>query len=123
MRSVFLILVFLSLHLGCSSGQKGQTSSPAPTVKSQTPTAKAVETEKVSPDDVACKLGNETRTLKIENSQPSGCKLFYSNFSDKDPVAWSFFGRNHCDQTRDRIQAKLEAANYKCGGYSESPKK
>lgn len=124
MRNVFLILMFLNIHLGCSSGPKTEPNSQNPAVKSQqAPIAKTDETVKPSNDDIACKLGSETRMLRIENSQPKGCKLFYSNFSDKDPVASSALGRKHCDQKRDRIQAKLEDGGYKCGGYSETPKK
>jgi hypothetical protein len=116
MRNVFLILIFLNLQLGCSSEQKSQVTSPSPAVKSpQTPPAKAEEKVKTINDDIACKLGSETRTLKIESSQPKGCKLFYSTFNEKEPVAWSHLGPTHCNQVRDRIQAKLEDGGFKCG--------
>lgn len=119
--NIFSLGVCMALIFGCSSQQKKQSdmASSAPTQQVTTaaqvgqPGASA-KAELQKKDELACKRDQETRTLKLEGSQPKGCKLFYSNHSSKDPVAWSDVAKTHCEQVRDRIRGKLEEAGFKC---------
>lgn len=72
--------------------------------------------------ELACQREQEIRTLQVADSQPKGCKLFYSSHSSKDAVAWSHMGNTHCEQVRDRIRGRLEEAGFKCSAeQAQSP--
>jgi hypothetical protein len=60
--------------------------------------------------------------MEIDKSQPAGCELKYSRFSEKDPVAWSFKGPTHCEKVRDQIKNTLEGAGFKCEPSADSSK-
>jgi len=120
--NIFLLGACTVLIFGCSIPQKKQTGTESPTgipiqqmaivtQPSQAVTPAKIETQN---NELACKLDQEIRTLKVEGSQPKGCKLFYSNYSSKDAVAWSHIGNNYCEQVRDQIRGKLEEAGFKC---------
>jgi len=123
--NIFLLGACTVLILGCSNPQKKQTDPASPTgapaqqlvtpstatQSGQMATPAKVEVQK---NELACKRDQETRTLKVEGSQSKGCKLFYSNYSSKDAIAWSHMGNIHCEQVRDRIRGKLEEAGFKC---------
>lgn len=110
--NIFLLGACAILMFGCSTKQtKQETAAPAVASAKQVVATAKVEAQK---NEFACKRDSETRTLKVEGGQPNGCKLYYSNHSSKDPVAWSEKSNTHCEQVRSRIQGKLEEAGFKC---------
>lgn len=125
---LFILISGLVIFLGCSNSQKKETALvvQAPSATSaNSPTAQLVKPI-TTLNEMICERGSEeTRTLQLENSQPIGCKLIYSNFSDSTPVAWSTKGKTHCEQVQERIRGKLEEAGFKCKnkelGSSASP--
>jgi hypothetical protein len=120
--NIFILGACTGLIFGCSNPQKKQagtaspTEAPAQQLTTATQTGQAATPAKVEAqkNELACKRDQETRTLKVEAAQTRGCKLFYSNYSSKDAVAWSNKGNSHCEQVCDRIRGKLEEVGFKC---------
>lgn len=118
--TIFLLGLCTALFFGCSEPQKkpAEVAATAPiqptAVISQVDPPASSEKAQASMSELTCKRDPVTRVLKVESSQPKGCKLFYSNHSNKDPVASSHTASTHCEQVRDRIRAKLEEAGFKC---------
>lgn len=123
--SVILMGAAAILVFGCSTSKKKPVDQAAPVSTQQvTSTSQNQTTLPVQGDlqktELVCKMDGDVRTLKVEDSQPKGCKLFYSNYSSKDPVAWSHMANSHCEQVRDRIYGKLQEAGFKCAGEGAS---
>jgi hypothetical protein len=127
---ISLLAVATIFTFGCASAKKMDTvnpstpeviSPPASTVQEVKP-AVGISTD-IETSRILCIAGQDSRTMEIEKSAP-GCKLKYSKFSDKDPVAWSFKGPHHCETVRNQIRNTLESAGFKCGdGESSSQEK
>lgn len=107
MRAIIFLLGASLFFFGCSHATKVQEPAVAKDAVKTAETAKQQAT-------VSCALSGTTRTLRIESVQPQGCKLFYSNYKGNDPVASSEVSSTRCENIRDRIMGKLEAAGYKC---------
>ncbi|MGE0763008.1 MAG: hypothetical protein AB7N80_07000 [Bdellovibrionales bacterium] len=118
MRINFILIGACTVMIvACSSKQKNSPAAPkqtasTPSANSQTlpDKAKAESTK----DEITCSRNQESRTLRIENPQPKGCLLYYSNHSSTDPVASSSLAKVHCENVRDKIQQKLEEAGFQC---------
>lgn len=124
------IMSGIFLSVACSSnGKKQEATLPTPidtTAKavaaaSATPTPIAPE-KKDPKDEVTCERGKENRTLRIETVQPKGCKLWYSQYGTKDPVASSKIANTHCEKVRTAIRGHLENAHFKCSPGDPVPK-
>lgn len=115
----------IALVIGCSSSQKSKVETPpaSPTpapVASPTPAA-APKKEEPKQGELTCARGKESRTLRIEAVSPKGCKLWYSHYSTKDPVASSQIADTHCKKVHDIIRGRLEGAGFKCGEEAVAP--
>lgn len=129
--TTFLLGACASLIFGCSSLPKNKVDNASPggalTQQGVTTAQPGQEDATVKAEgqqnELTCKRDQEARTLKVEGSQSKGCKLFYSNYSSKDAVAWSHTGNIHCEQVRDRIQGRLENAGFKCSPKNSASSK
>jgi hypothetical protein len=116
---IVLLVVFLSVF-GCASHKEksAETPAPVPTLNPES-TETAAPTPSVAPNansKVQCVAAEDKRTIEIDRADDKGCRLLYSNFSDKDAVAWSIKGPTHCVNVRDQIKTTLEGAGFKCEG-------
>lgn len=98
---------------------KTATSTPPPAVEAtkadaaQSGSAKSMQNwPKVDAYD--CKANNEVRNIHIELTTPAGCKLWYSNHSKSEPIAWSKHGLTYCEKVNQNIRNNLENAGYAC---------
>jgi hypothetical protein len=113
-NKIFLSTAFV-FAIGCSNAQKKSdaTANAAPEKKSAA-SSTATTAKSDSNAEMNCQKKSESRKLRIESLQPKGCNLWYSTHGDKDPVATSKVSNGHCEQVRNKIQKKLEAAGFKC---------
>lgn len=129
MKILLITFVFLlTTVVGCSSKLKKDNASAqsananlpvknessSPSNNSTTADSKQPISDNKSLKELTCTRDSESRSLKVEESAPKGCKLMYSNFNPKQPVAWSSNGHKHCETVMERIKDKLEAASFKC---------
>ncbi|MBS1970063.1 MAG: hypothetical protein JSU04_07130 [Bdellovibrionales bacterium] len=123
MQSKFLFLIGGLLAIAaCSSGQKKQEATMPATIVQTTkevtipvvaqPSAKTESKQ----NEIVCERGQEKRTLYIEAVEPKGCKLWYSHYSTKDPVASSKIANTHCEKVQTIIRGHLEEAKFNCSG-------
>jgi outer membrane biogenesis lipoprotein LolB len=117
----FLLIAATALLFSCASHQKSAATANTNQVQKTVPTATQASTDttkKVTAQSKvkghSCKRDSEVRTVWTEALQPKGCKLWYSNHSDKDPVASSRNGNEHCLNVEDRIVKNLSDAGYTC---------
>ncbi len=106
---------FAVIGIGCSSAPKAALpSAHGPTSPTQIATAAPVAAAKVATNDngLTCQRDQESRSIKIESTQPKGCRLLYPN--GQTSVASSSIGNQHCENVRNRIREKLEVAGFKC---------
>jgi hypothetical protein len=126
-----VLLGGLMVFAACSSTQKKQEATTPATVVQTTkevtipvvaqPTANAKK-EDSKKDEIVCERGSEKRTLHIEAVEPKGCKLWYSQFSTKDPVASSHIANTHCEKVQATIRGRLEEAKFTCSsGVTAAP--
>lgn len=121
MKSIILLIVFTLLS-GCSSSTKKEDPNSnqiekkinAPSNNATISSAENIKKISAPQNEIICSRSLTKRTLLISESAPKGCKLFYSNFSSKKPVAWSSSSIKHCTQTREKIQTALKNTGYAC---------
>lgn len=65
-------------------------------------------------DAYDCSGNGEVRSLHIELTAPKGCKLWYSSFSETEPIAQSKNGLSYCEKVNKNIRHNLESAGYIC---------
>lgn len=122
-RIQLLIIASIAAQLvACGSPSKlsqpstSQKSTPPAEIPSPAVTAPAkVE---ASTEALECIRGPERRIIEIKSILPLGCELWYSRLEVKNVVASSKKGLRHCEQVRDRIQKKLENAQFTCAKKS-----
>jgi hypothetical protein len=115
---IVLLVAFLSVF-GCATHKEKTTEAPVPTLDPVASAETAAPTPSVAPNansKVQCVAAEDKRTIEIDRADEKGCRLLYSNFSDKDAVAWSIKGPTHCINVRDQIKTTLEGAGFKCEG-------
>jgi len=118
MRLTVVLLSFAAI-IGCSGKDK---KADAPATPAAAPAAAAAQSTAPAPaadaakakTSIVCKRADEVRTLHIDQVQPKGCKLFYSNHSASEPVASSAHGTAHCDQISANIQENITKIGFKC---------
>ncbi|NJL24398.1 MAG: hypothetical protein HC902_03995 [Calothrix sp. SM1_5_4] len=123
--------------VGCSTGKKtadktaaqnvvapaqAPATATASTTATQPPDAKSKPAKSEEKPVMTCARGSETRTIRIEDVQPKGCKLWYSTRSETEPTATSSIGPDHCNQVRDRIRQNLESAGFACADQQTTAK-
>lgn len=106
-------LVFLTAlyFAGCANSEKKST--PPPIEKpAAPPTAPKVVTP---PNDqkLSCSHGSETRILEIVK-KGNECALNYTKAGKVTAVATASHGSKHCNDSKERIRAKLEKGDFKC---------
>ena len=119
-RRIAVIAVMGLFATACTSKPKATTeaTAKAEAVKTEAAKTATAATDKAAtkaPEkgEMLCERAKESRSLRLEDVQPKGCKLWYSNHGS-EPVAWSDVGPTHCEQVRDRIRTNLESAGFKC---------
>lgn len=92
------------------------TATAATATKPATQTTSAAPAAQADSSDhwVTCSLAKDTRKVEIEALQPNGCKLWYTKSGDRNEIASSVSGKNHCEEVSDRIQKNLESSGFSC---------
>ena len=75
------------------------------------PTAK---TESAAMGKITCVSGTDSRELEMTAADGKACVLNYTKQGNTQEVASGVADTNHCNEVRDRIKGKLEAAGFKC---------
>lgn len=130
---IYALLIAALSVFGCATkGKTSSAASPAPSpapvqapLPATAPPSKAVAAAPAkatattaaaaaAAQDLACTRGSESRTLKVELTEPKGCKVWYPGTGAADPVAWSTTGVSHCENVSKKIRGNLEAAGFTC---------
>lgn len=90
------------------------TSTPPPAVEATKADSTKPAQNWPKVDAYDCKANNDVRNIHIELTTPAGCKLWYSNYSKSEPIAWSKNGLTHCEKVNQNIRHNLENAGYAC---------
>ena len=106
------IMFVLSIaSIGCSNTAKKETETKAPAPV-------ATETKAPAPpaptNAVKCKNSKEERTIEIETVQPKGCKVWYTKSGQRQNIASSSQGTQHCENVSGKIKTNLQSAGYTC---------
>lgn len=126
MFNSILTLFFVTVISSCAGKMLSSTETTKTTTHAPPTTVEATKTDshKQQPittsnnwpkvDAYDCKGNNEVRSIHIELATPTGCKLWYSNHSKSEPVAWSKHGLSYCEKVNQNIRHNLENAGYTC---------
>lgn len=80
-------------------------------ISKSNPTAK---TESAAMGKITCVSGTDSRDLEMTAADGKACVLNYTKQGNTQEVASGVADTNHCNEVRDRIKGKLEAAGFKC---------
>jgi hypothetical protein len=121
LKVIASLFIATSLLVSCAS--KTKTATPAATTtstkdskKATAKAAKAAATTTaaaVKAGAVVCKSGADSRTIEVV-TKDAGCEVSYTKEGKATTPASSAHGTAHCDEVKDKIKGKLEAAGYKC---------